>query len=449
MRAGTAPLRVAVAGAGMAAARFAHQALSLARPGALEVTLYGREAHAPYNRALLTGALAGRYAPTALELPAGDADVRPGTEITALDPQARTLRTATGQSVRYDALVLAIGAEAVLPDIRNLHEPADREPGPDPRRLTGTTTSTGLRVRTSTCPDPRTHTPPAAGRRLKGGVHTLRTLDDCARLAEDVPRARRAVVIGGGVLGVGTAHALAARGLPVHLVHHAPHLMERHLDAPAAATVRRALEGMGVTVHLGAGVCALLGDDHVTGLELADGRLLESELAVLTCGARPRTRLARAAGLTVAGGVVVDDTLAASAPGVYAIGDCAEHRGTVHGRAEAAWEQADVLAARLSGARPDARYTGSPRILRLSAGPLQIAALGDSAGHHGTGTDTLRLADATRGTYRKLALRGTELTGAILVGDLATAGDLIHAFERGEPLAPDPLHLLTTEGDPL
>ncbi|MFI9240559.1 NAD(P)/FAD-dependent oxidoreductase [Streptomyces sp. NPDC053079] len=434
-----APLRVAVAGAGMAAARFAHQALSLAPPGTLEVTLYGREHHAPYNRTLLTGVLAGQGDPTALTLPTGGALVRTGVDVVSFDPASRTLRTATGETVRYDALVLATGARPELPDIRNLHagprppaRTAATGPDPAPRGALGTRT--------------RPATRPAAGRPLKDGVHALRTLADGARLAGDLPRARRAVVVGGGVLGVGAAQALAARGLPVHLVHRAPHLMERHLDAGAAAAVRRSLEALGVRVHTGRGVRALLGGDRVTGLEIADGPLLETELAVLACGTRPRTRLARAAGLTVRTGVVVDDNLATSAPGVHAIGDCAEHRGTVHGRAEAAFDQADVLAAHLSGARPGARYTGSPALLRLSAGPLRALALGDGTGPSGPDTDTVRLTDATRGTYKKLVLRGDALLGALLVGDLATAPDLVHAFERGEPVPPDPLHLLTTEG---
>ncbi|MEX2980510.1 NAD(P)/FAD-dependent oxidoreductase [Streptomyces sp. C36] len=412
------PRRIAVAGAGMAAARFAHQALSLAGPGELEITLYGREPHAPYNRALLTGVLAGRYGPAAPGLPTGGAVVRAGTEVTALDPAARTLRTATGETARYDALVLATGAAPLPP-------PAPAAPVADRRETNGR-------------PAER-HTP-------RRGVHVLRSLADAARLTEDVPLARRATVVGGGALGVDAARVLAERGLPVRLVHRAPHLMNRHLDAGAAAVVRRGLEAAGVTVTTGHEVTALLGGRRVTGLAFADGGRHATDLVVFAQGVRPRTRLARAAGLTVRDGVVVDDTLATSAPGVYAIGDCAEHRGVVHGRAEAAWAQADVLAARLSGARPDARHAGSPRYLRLSAGGLQIAAIGDCTGDDGPHTDSVHLADATRGTYKKLLLRGDRLVGAVLVGDLTGVADLTAVHERGEPLPRDPLHLLTTEG---
>ncbi|GHG52826.1 NAD(P)/FAD-dependent oxidoreductase [Streptomyces griseocarneus] len=417
------PRRIAVVGAGMAAARFAHQALALAGPGELDITLYGREPHAPYNRALLTGVLAGRYGATALGLPTGGAAVRAGAEVTDIDPAARTLRTATGEAARYDALVLATGAGPLPAPVPP--PPAADRPDADGHRA------------------PERHAP-------RRGVHVLRSLADAARLTEDVPLARRATVVGGGALGVDAARVLAGRGLRVHLVHRAPHLMDRHLDAGAAAVVRRGLEAVGVTVLTGREVTALLGGARVTGLAFADGGRHATDLVVLACGVRPRTRLARAAGLTVRDGVVVDDTLATSAPGVYAIGDCAEHRGVVHGRAEAAWAQADVLAARLSGARPGARYAGSPRFLRLSAGGLQVAAIGDSTGDStggdGSPTDTVHLADATRGSYKKLLLRGDRLVGALLVGDLTGVADLTAVHERSEPVPRDPLHLLTTEG---
>ncbi|MFC5720500.1 NAD(P)/FAD-dependent oxidoreductase [Streptomyces gamaensis] len=375
------PRRIVVVGAGMAAARFAQQ-LSAATPdGEADIVLYGREPHAPYNRTRLTDVLAGRYRDTALTLATGGSTIRTGTDVVAVDPAARTLRTASGETVRYDELVLATGAAP-------------------------------LRART---------------RR----AYVLRGLDDCRRLAAALPGARRALVVGGGVLGVSTAVALAARGPEVHLVHRGPYLMERHLDPGAATAVRRALEALGVTVHFG-----------------PDRPPPDPGLTVAARGVRPRTRLARAAGLAVRTGVLVDDTLATSAPGIHAIGDCAEHLGTVHGTAEAAWEQADVLAARLSGARPDACYTGSPRLLRLTAGPLEIAAFGDPA-EHAAADDTVRLTDATRGTYKALALRGARLAAAVLVGDTAAAGDLCHAcreHERSTGPAPDPVHLLTTRG---
>ncbi|GAA1909402.1 NAD(P)/FAD-dependent oxidoreductase [Streptantibioticus ferralitis] len=397
--------RIAVVGAGLAAARFAQQFLESG--GEAELTLYGAEARPAYNRVLLADVLTGRYDPEAITLPYGEpgARLRTGTEVVAIDVRGRTLRLANGESAAYDELVLATGANPVLPPLRGLY--ADGE--------------------------------------LTAGAHSFRTLADCARLAEDAVRARRAVVIGGGVLGVSAARALAALGLPVEIVHQAPHLIERHLDEQAGQALRRGLLALGVDVYPGNRARALHGDGRVTGVELANGYVLAADLVVIACGARPRTGLAHSAGLAVRRGVVVDDCLATSAPGVYAIGDCAEHRGTVHGLAGPAWEQADVLAARLSGADPAARYTGSRPLARLTAGPLEYAAFGE-VGEDLPGTDVLRLADATRGSYKKLVLRGDRLVGGILLGDLGTVGALTRAYERDDPLPADPLHLLITQG---
>ncbi|MFF2761725.1 FAD-dependent oxidoreductase, partial [Streptomyces albidoflavus] len=173
--------------------------------------------------------------------------------------------------------------------------------------------------------------------------------------------------------------------------------------------------------------------------DVLTGRHRPADLVVLACGVRPRTGLAHSAGLPVGRGIQVDDTLAC-APGTYAIGDCAEHRGTVHGLAAPAWDQADLLARRLSGADPDARWTGTRTLARLTAGPLEYAAFG--VGEAPADADVLCLGDATRGTYRRLVLRGDRLLGGALVGDLATAGTLSRAWLEGRPVGPDPLSLL-------
>ncbi|MBD0673225.1 nitrite reductase [Streptomyces sp. CBMA156] len=402
---------MAVVGAGMAAARFAERYGALGGPG--RVTVYGAEPRAPYNRVLLTEVLTGRYDAESIALPLGGAEVRPGCEVAALDTAARKLRLADGSVEPWDDLVLATGAGPAMPPVRGLR-------GPD-------------------------------GYRLAGGVHTLRTLEDCAGLAEEAVGARRAVVIGGGVLGVSAARALAALGIRTDIVHQAGHLIERQLDGQAAAVLRERLRTLGVechtgsrarAVHTGPGAPPPGGRRRVEAVELADGHRLDCDLVVLACGTRPRTALARAAGLPVATGVLVDDGLGA-APNVHAIGDCAEHRGTVHGLAGPAWEQADVLARRLSGADPDARYPGTSPRARLSTGGLEYAAFGAVDETDDPGLDVLRLTDATRGSYKKLVLRGDHLVGAILLGDLATVDALAGAFAAGGALAGHPLHLLT------
>ncbi|MGY9069988.1 NAD(P)/FAD-dependent oxidoreductase [Streptomyces sp. CAS3] len=392
----------------MAAARLAQQLAERGRGD--DVTLYGAEPHRPYNRTLLADALTGRLDAAAVALPCGapGTAVRTGCEVVALDVRSRTLTLAGGGQSGWDELVLATGANPVLPPIR------------------------GLRT---------------ADGGLKAGVHAFRSLADCARLAEDAARATRAVVIGGGVLGVSAARALAAVGLPTEIVHQAPHLIERHLDEGAGGALRGALEALGVHTYPGNRARALDGDLRVTGVRLATGYVLDADLVVLACGVRPRTGLAHTAGIPVRDGVVVDDRLATGAPHVFAIGDCAEHDGVTHGLAGPAWDQADVLAARLCGAGPDTVYRGSRPLVRLTAGPLEYAAFGETG--EADGTDVLRIADATRGpygSYKKLVLRGDRLVGGILLGDLTTVGDLTRAYERDEALPEDPLHLLTTEG---
>ncbi|MFG2917401.1 NAD(P)/FAD-dependent oxidoreductase [Kitasatospora sp. NPDC048298] len=394
--------RIAVVGGGMAAARFAERYGALGGPG--EVTVYGAEPRAPYNRVLLTEVLAGRYDAESIALPLGGAEVRPGCEVVALDPAARKLWLAGGAAEPWDELVLATGAGPVLPPVRGLR-------GPD-------------------------------GSGLVEGVHTLRTLDDCVRLAEHAVGARHAVVIGGGVLGVSAAGALAALGTRVEIIHQASYLIERQLDAGASGVLRERLRAVGVDCHTGHRVRAVHGSARVEAVELADGRRIDCDLVVLACGARPHTELARTAGLPAATGVLVDDGLTV-APNVHAIGDCAEHRGTVHGLAGPAWEQADVLARRLSGAEPDARYPGTGPRARLSTGGLDYAAFGTVDETREPGLHALLLTDATRGSYKKLVLRGDRLVGAILLGDLAAVDAVAGAFADGGAIAGHPLHLLT------
>jgi assimilatory nitrate reductase electron transfer subunit len=267
----------------------------------------------------------------------------------------------------------------------------------------------------------------------------------------------RAVVVGGGLLGVSAARALAARGAQVVLAQQAERLMERQLDPVSSGLVRRHLTGLGVEVHTETRVrdvrCA---GGAVHSVELADGYRLDTDLVVLACGVRPRTGLAEEAGLAVRTGVLVDDRLRTSDPYIRAIGDCAEHDGTAYGLAAPALEQAGVLATLLADPDATARYTGTRALTRLTlagdeapAAPapfLDLAAFGDPDPR--PGDDVVQLADATRGTYRKVVVRDDRVVGGVLVGELGTVGALARAWEGAEPL-PDGtplLHLLTNDG---
>ncbi|WP_405644010.1 NAD(P)/FAD-dependent oxidoreductase [Streptomyces sp. NBC_00019] len=400
----TSNTRVVVIGAGLAGVRLARRLGELGTP----VTLIGEEEHRPYNRVLLADVLAGRYSPDVIALPAPAELTR--ARVTGIDREARTVECADGSKIAYDRLVLATGSNPVLPPLRGLFTPD--------------------------------HV-------LPEGVHAFRTMDDCLGLSKAVRPGAKAVVIGGGLLGVSAARALAQRGAQVILAQQSERLMERQLDPNASRLVRRHLDELGVEVHTDLRVrdvrCV---NGAVRSVEMADGYALDADLVVLACGVRPRAGLAWSADLEVRKGIVVDDELRTSDPYIHAIGDCAQHDGNVYGLATPALEQAEVLAELLAG-RATARYTGTRSLTRLTLPgqtAFDLAAFGETEAL--PGDDVVQLADATRGTYRKVVVRDDRLVGGVLVGELGTVGALARAWEGAEPLPDDGplLHLLTNDG---
>ncbi|MFF5185022.1 NAD(P)/FAD-dependent oxidoreductase [Streptomyces sp. NPDC000345] len=401
----TSNSRVVVIGAGLAGVRLARRLGELGMPA----LLVGEEEHRPYNRVLLAEVLAGRYAPEVIALPSPAGLVR--ARVTGIDRDRRTVACADGSEIAYDTLVLATGSNPVLPPLRGLFTPD--------------------------------HV-------LPEGVHAFRTMDDCLGLSKAVRPGVRAVVIGGGLLGVSAARALAVRGAQVVLAQQSERLMERQLDPSASKLVLRHLKDLGVEVHTECRVrdvrCV---GGAVRSVEMSDGYALDADLVVLACGVSPRAGLAKEAGLAVHKGILVDDELRTSDPHIRAIGDCAQHDGNVYGLAAPALEQADVLAESLAGA-PDARYGGTRALTRLTLSGnsvFDLAAFGETEPR--PGDDVVQLADATRGTYRKVVVRDDRLVGGVLVGELGTVGALARAWEGAEPLPSDGgplLHLLTNDG---
>ncbi|MBQ1015731.1 NAD(P)/FAD-dependent oxidoreductase, partial [Micromonospora sp. M51] len=271
-------------------------------------------------------------------------------------------------------------------------------------------------------------------------VVPFRTLDDCRRILAAADGARSALVLGGGLLGLEAARGLATRGLATTVVHPREHLMERQLDPAAGAVLAGTLAGFGVTVQLGVSATGVATDANGVRLDLADGRSLHADLLVLSCGVRPDTALAQAAGLTVRRGVVVDDRLRTSDRSISAIGDCAEHDGVLTGLVAPAWAQAQVLADVLTGTDPLARYRPRPVVTRLKAAGIDLASMGDAAG--GEPGEELTFADPARGTYARLRIRDERLIGAILLGDNPAVGTVIQLFDRGHPVPTDRRALL-------
>ncbi|MGI5454641.1 NAD(P)/FAD-dependent oxidoreductase [Streptomyces sp. CA-249302] len=401
----TSNTRVVVIGAGLAGVRLARRLGELGTP----VTLIGEEEHRPYNRVLLAEVLAGRYSPDVIALPA-PAELTRG-RVTGIDREVRAVHLADGSKIGYDTLVLATGSNPVLPPLRGLFTPD--------------------------------HV-------LPEGVHAFRTMDDCLGLSKAVRAGTKAVVIGGGLLGVSAARALAQRGAQVVLAQQGERLMERQLDPSASKLVQRHLKDLGVEIHTECRVrdvrCV---GGAVRSVEMHDGYALDADLVVLACGVHPRVGLAQVAGLDVRKGIVVDDELRTSDPHIRAIGDCVQHDGQVYGLATPALEQAETLAELIAG-DTNARYTGTRSLTRLTLvghdSPFDLAAFGETEPR--PGDDVVQLADATRGTYRKVVVRDDRLVGGVLVGELGTVGALARAWEGAEPLPDDGplLHLLTNDG---
>ncbi|HUR51856.1 MAG TPA: FAD-dependent oxidoreductase [Mycobacteriales bacterium] len=395
--------RVVVVGNGMAGARVVEELLR--RDASLDVTVFGAEHRPAYNRILLSDVLAGKRPAGDVVLRAVDGAVRRlGTEVVAVDRDSKAVVAADGSSTPYDALVLATGSVPVVPPVQGIA-------GPDGKLL--------------------------------DGVFVFRTLEDCDAIAARAKRSRRAVVVGGGLLGLEAARGLLQHGVQVDVVHGTSHLMDQQLDGPGGAILRRSVEALGVGVHLGSFASRVLGSSSVAGVGLADGRQVRGDLVVLACGVRPHIELARAAGLASERGVLVDDELRTSDPSIHAIGECAQHRGQVYGLVAPAWEQAAVVADVLTGRA--AAYPGSRLVTRLKAMDLEVAAMGDTAPaleDAGDGLEVVVLSDPARHVYKKLVVRDGRLVGALLLGDLSTAGTLTQAFDRQTPLPADRVSLL-------
>lgn len=410
--------RLVVVGNGMAGCRLVQEVLARDPGRRLAITVVGDEPGGAYNRLQLSNVLAGVTGVDTIELAGSQwyADqgvtLRAGTAVVGIDRLAQRVHLDDGATLPYDILVLATGSSPALPPVAGL--------------LRGD------------------------GQLLPGAV-AFRTLADCMAITRLAASTANAVVLGAGVLGLETARGLADRGLPVTLVQRGARLMERQLDAGASRVLTRTVRSLGVRVRPGAGVRAVRGDGRVRGVVLDDGSELDAELLVLCCGVRPRSELARDAGLAVAAGVVVDDQLRSTDPGVFAVGECAEHRGRTHGLVAPSWEQARVAAQVITCPREPVSYLGSTAVTRLKAVGIELASLGETSADDedarcdaddSGGVEVIRFSDSSRGIYQKLVVRDGRLTGAILLGDTRAVGTITQLFDRGATLPADRASLL-------
>jgi nitrite reductase (NADH) large subunit len=380
-----------IVGNGMAAARLVDELAKVAL-GRYAVAVIGDEPRLAYNRVLLSSVLAGETASHDIELrPASwwrdrGVTLKYGCRATEIDAGRRELKIANEESIHFSKLVLATG-------------------------------STPLRLNV-----------PGAGLE---GVHTFRDSRDVDLLLTLAAGKKRVVVVGGGLLGLEAAYGLAKAGALVTLIHLMDRLMERQLDAPAAELLKTLVERKGIKILLNANTAALHGETHVEAIELVDGRRIDTDAVIFAAGIRPNTALAKEAGIAVNRGIVVDDVMQTGTADIFALGECAEHRGTCYGLVEPAYEQARVLAQHLAGG--SASYGGSVLSTNLKVSGVSVFSAGDFMG--GQGCEAIVLSDIRHGTYKKLVISEGRLTGAVLVGDTADALWYLELIRSRQPIA--------------
>lgn len=380
-----------IVGNGMAAARLVDE-LARAALGRYAIAVIGAEPRLAYNRVLLSSVLAGETASHEIELkPARwwrdrGVTLKYNCRVDEIDLGRRELKIEGEESVAFSRLVLATGSEPLRLGV----------PGAD-----------------------------------LAGVHTFRDSRDVDLLLALAAKKKRVVVIGGGLLGLEAAYGLARAGAAVTLVHLMDRLMERQLDRPAAALLKTLVERKGIEILLDASTARIHGGGGVESVELADGRRIDADAVIFAAGIKPSVALAREAGIVVKRGIVVDDHLETSAEGVFALGECAEHRGIAYGLVEPAYEQAAVLARHLAGR--EARYQGSVVATNLKVSGVSVFSAGDFLGEGGS--ESIVLSDARSGSYKKLVIASGRLAGAVLVGDTTDALWYLGLIRSREPVA--------------
>jgi nitrite reductase (NADH) large subunit len=399
--------KLAIIGNGMGTCRLLDELVSRGAAFQYEITVFGEEQGGAYNRILLGKVLAGgspdQIVTKSLEwYDRHNIRLIDRTRVTKLDTLRKLVETEDGQARAYDVAVIATGSQPVVPALEGMND----ENG-----------------------------------ELKPGIFVYRTIGDCMRMRERVRSGDSAIVVGGGLLGLEAAKVLSDRGLHVTVVQLKKTLMNAQLDEIGGEMLERQVERSGIFVRTGRTVEAVYAEETVKGVYLDDGTTRPADIVVLACGVRPRIDVAKASGLPVNRGIIVNDALATEVPSVYAFGECAEHAGKTYGIVAPVWEQAVVLADVLTGKSPGVRYRGSKLYTRLKVAGIEVATMGISQPER-EDDDVLQIVQERKDAYRKLIVRDGRLVGAILVGDTSAAGTLVQHFDRGDLLPEDPLELL-------
>jgi nitrite reductase (NADH) large subunit len=391
--------RLVVVGNGMAGVACVEQILKHAPQ--FEITVFGDETHVNYNRILLSSVLAGEKAADDIVLNSldwyakNDLRLRLGVRVGDVDPVAKTVTGDDGSVTPFDQLLLATGSNPLIPPIEGTK---------------------------------------------KEGVYVFRNLDDTRALLDRAGQGIKAVVIGGGLLGLEAARGLKVQGCEVTVVHLMDTLMERQLDRTGGGYLKSKMESLGVKVLLESSTTAILGNGKVQGVAFADGSAIDANLVVIAAGIRPNVELGKKAGLEVNRGIVVNDFMETSHPDIFAVGECVEHNGVCYGLVAPLLEQGKILAATITGNKGP-RYAGTVTAAKLKIAGVDVFSAGDFS-EKAPATDVVRYEDAALGTYKKLTLRDGKLVGAILVGDTSDSHRYMDWLRSEEDITPHRKQLL-------
>jgi len=389
--------RLVVVGNGMAGMACVEQILKYDAP--FDITVFGDETHTNYNRVMLSSVLAGEKAPDDIVINSPEwyrrhgITLHVGVRIVSVDPHTKHVIGDDGAVTPYDKLLLATGSSPWMPPIDGL---------------------------------------------TRDGVFVFRTLDDTRELIRRSGPETRAIVIGGGLLGLEAARGLQVQGCQVSVVHLMSTLMERQLDPDGGYYLVGKMEELGVNVLLGRTTVAILGNGHVEAVALSDGTCLDADLVVVAAGIRPNIDLAIQAGVICNRGIVVNDFMETSHPDVFAVGECVEHRGVCYGLVAPLYEQGKVLAATMSGHRGPT-YQGTIQAAKLKIMGVDVFSAGDWSEQN---AEPVRFEDRALGVYKKVTVRDGKLAGVILVGDTSDSHRYMEWLRTGADLATQRRHLL-------
>jgi nitrite reductase (NADH) large subunit len=367
--------KLVIIGNGMAPGRMLEELFEKA-PGLYDVTIFNAEPRVNYDRIMLSPVLSGEKSYDDIVIHTDDwyaahgVTLHKGAKVTGIDRAAKTVTSANGITASYDKLVIATGS---LPFII-----------------------------------------PVPGHQLPG-VLAYRDLDDVENMLAIAAGKGRAIVIGAGLLGLEAAYGLKRQGMEVTVIHLMPTIMERQLDPAAAYLLEKALNERGIDIITKANTKRIIGTEKVEGIELEDGRVLFGDMVVMAVGIRPASQLAKDAGLAVNRGIVVDDGMMTSDAAIFALGECAEHRGICYGLVAPLYESARVLADRLTGG--SAEYHGSVVNTKLKVTGINLFSAGDFA--EAPDREEIVLRDAAAGIYKRLVLKDNRIIGAVLYGETA------------------------------